>query len=468
MMRKYIILALAGCCGWPLITQAAQTTSAAVATPPISDTETLRYLSPAERTQWEEAAKQIIDGTGQVNDGKFYQSRTEDPNDVVKLDIADTHKKGDAMVKAGTALIKAGKAAEDKLRKIAMDKRDAAHQQAAATAAASFSAPTIQWPEAIQSLSEKLLGQLSDEKYTRLYFGGVYAFDEPKYASQPGLADQLRDQLRDQAKNALSSTPADHFTLGEDSGKLIIDYSARSSDAQSGVKAALIIGELLYETRNGYAAFSLRAIDLSNLHIVANQLVMLSVEPTMAKLLGLPAFRVMASRVAPASAEKAVAAATTDTKAADKPVDAPALATAINVNLQDPNDVLAAFKTPAYVFRLATSGHATTLENRFAALMVKSYFLDQQPNVAISDQDFLSMALPKDDGVDATASPADVNTAWLLPNVPDLNVASIDLDALTAQDLNKNASVKIGKITIQRTLPKLSLPSAQELRAAGY
>ena len=78
------------------------------------------------------------------------------------------------------------------------------------------------------------------------------------------------------------------------------------------------------------------------------------------------------------------------------------------------------------------------------------------------------MALPKDDGVDATASPADVNTAWLLPNVPDLNVASIDLDALTAQDLNKNASVKIGKITIQRTLPKLSLPSAQELRAAGY
>ena len=148
--------------------------------------------------------------------------------------------------------------------------------------------------------------------------------------------------------------------------------------------------------------------------------------------------------------------------------NAPALATAINVNLQDPNDVLAAFKTPAYVFRLATSGHATTLENRFAALMVKSYFLDQQPNVAISDQDFLSMALPKDDGVDATASPADVNTAWLLPNVPDLNVASIDLDALTAQDLNKNASVKIGKITIQRTLPKLSLPSAQELRAAGY
>ena len=473
MIRKYLTLVLAGCCLWTIggpATQAA--TVASSAAPNISDAETVRYLTQAEATQWNEAAQQIKDGEGKVSDGKFFQTRTEDPNDVVKLDIAATHKKGDTMVKDGTALIKTGKATQDKLRKAAIDRRDAAHAQAAATAAASFNATIAQWPEAISGMSGNVLGQLWDKKYTRIYFGGVYAFEEPKYAAKPDLSAQILSQLTklDQTKKTLNLASADSIKLGQDNGKLIINYPSRAADAQNGTKSALIVGEVLYETGNGYAAFSLRAIDLSNLHVVASQLMMLSVEPTMAKLLGLPAFRVMARREAPDTTAQPVAANAGDaTPVAAAPAAAPepAPAPAIIVNLQDPNDTLASFKNSNYVFRLATTGHANTLENRFTALLVKSYFHDLQPDVTISDQDFLTMALPADADADAAASPADVNTAWVLPNVSDLG-PSIELDALTARDLNKNAAVKIGKITIERALPKLLLPPAAQLRAAGY
>jgi hypothetical protein len=198
---------------------------------------------------------------------------------------------------------------------------------------------------------------------------------------------------------------------------------------------------------------------------------MLSVEPTMGNLLGLPAFRVLAHREAPPAPTPAADAAAGDQSAATAATPAPAPAApapAIIVNLQDPNDTLASFKNSSYVFRLATTGHANRLENRFAALLVKSYFHDLQPDIAISDQDFLALALPADSDAAASASPADVNTAWVLPNVSDLNVPTIELDALTARDLSKDASVKIGKITIERALPKLKLPSAAELRAGGY
>jgi len=473
MMRKYLTLVLAGCCGWPLFGHAAQTTTtASAAAPAISDVETVRYLSSADLTLWKEAAKKISDGEGKVSDGKFYQSRTEDPTSIVKLDIADTHKKGDAMVKEGNALIKDGKAEQDKLRKIAIAKRDAAHQQAAATGAASFGAPTGQWPEAIHDMSASILAELDEEKYTKLYFGGVYAFEEPKYEAKPELSAQLHDQLRllDQEKNLLSTQSTDGIKLAQENNKLIVSYPARSTEALNGTKSALIVGEVLYETHNGYAAFALRAIDLSNLHVVASQVMMLSVEPIMAKMLGLPAFRVMARREAPPAPVAAAPAGTSDAKPASKSA-APVVTVptpVVTVNLQDPNDTLASFKNSSFVFRLASSGHADTLENRFAALVVKAYFHDQLPQVTISDQDFLTMALPTDTDADAAASPADVNTAWVLPNVTDLNVPSIDLDSLTARDLNKNAAVKIGKITITRNLPKVSLPPADELRAAGY
>jgi hypothetical protein len=475
MMRKYLTLVLAGCCGWTLAGQAAQTTPAVTA-PAISDAETVRYLGSADLTLWNEAAKKIKDGEGKVSDGKFYQSRTEDPTSVVKLDIAETHKKGDTMVKDGTALIKDGKATQDKLRKIAADKRDSAHKQAAATAAANFSASIAQWPEAIQSMSAQVLGQLWDQKFTRIYFGGVYSFEEPKYVAQPDLSAQIRDQLRqfDQDKKTLATLPVDNLKLAQENGSLIVNFPARATEAQNGTKSAMIIGEVLYETRNGYAAFSLRAVDLANLHIIASQVMMLSVEPTMAKMLGLPAFRVMARRELPVVPDKttAVAAKPADAKAGTKAAAAPVVAgppPAIAVNLQDPNDTLASIKNASVVFRLSSAGHADTIENRFAALMVKAYFHDQQPEVAISDQDFLTMALSTENDGDAAANPADVNFAWVLPNVSDLNVSSIDLDPFVARDLNKkNTTVKIGKITIQRNLPKLSLPSAEELRVAGY
>jgi hypothetical protein len=465
MMRKYLTLVLAGCCGCTLVGQAAQ----APAAPAISDADAVRYLSGDDLAAWNAAAKKIADGQSEVDDGKLFQASVAGPNDVDKTDLADTHKKGDDMVKAGTALIKDGKATEDKLRKIAIAKRDEEHKQIAATAAADFTAAAGQWPEAIQSMSAKLLGRLWDQQYTRIYFGGVFAFEEPAYVAKPDLSAQLRDQLRllDTQKKTVEYPSADSLKVAQENGKLIVDYPERATNLQNGAKAALIIGEVLYETRDGYAAFSLRAVDLSNLHIVASQVMMLSVEPATAKLLGLPAFRVMARREAPPAPALGADGKPVDASSGgNSPPAAPPVA--ISVNLQDPNDTLASFKNSNYVFRLATSGHAKTLENRFAALMVKGYFVDQQPGISISDQDFLALALPADADGDAAASAADVNTAWVLPNVSDLNVPSIEIAPLVARDLQNNAQVNIGKLTIERTLPKLSIPSAEELRAAGY
>jgi hypothetical protein len=174
------------------------------------------------------------------------------------------------------------------------------------------------------------------------------------------------------------------------------------------------------------------------------------VDPSLGKLLGLPIYKSMSGRILP----------TVESKAAD-PV------TVITVNLQDPNDVMAEAKKATYAFRVGTEGHPDTLENRFGILLVKSYLSDQQKDLGLSDQDFLTMVLSPENPGDLSASPADVGAEWLLPDVSEFD-ASMELNSLKLHVLGNSAQHDVGKVTIERVLPRLSDPSADDLRAGGY
>jgi len=446
-MRKYLILFLAGVAGWALIGQAAQTPATTAAAPAISDQEALQHLDPAQTDDWNAAAKKITDGNDKIKQGNRDASAEPDPLSPVKPDMGPIHQKGAQELKEGRALLKDGTTAQDKLRKIAIANRDKSKVAAVATSSANLTVNAAQWPEAVHDLCGKLYASLGDLNYKRLYLADVYIFAEPKYEARPDLTTPLRAQFQslDKDKKLLAPPHDWAFKLGQESNHLVISYPDRAS--LSSTKSAVILGELLYESRNGYATLSLRAVDLANMRIVANQVVELSVEPTLGKLLGLPSFRVPAKRNAPA--------------AGDKP------ATALTLNALDPNDIFSSAKKTPYSFRLASTGRADTQENRFAFLLLKSYLLEKQAGVNVSDLDFLVLALAPEKPADLATVPTDVGGAWILPDVTDLS-PSVDLNPLRQRVYSGNTDKVVGKVTIKRDLPKLTLPSPDDLRAGGY
>ena len=456
-MRKYLLASLAILCGGTIIGHAATNGAPAAASgtakvPAIADKDVPRYLNSVQRTQWDADVQQVSDANAEITTGKRLLAIKADPSAAIKVDVDAEHKKGTTQVKEGQAKIKLANADMDKLRVVAVAKRDAVKSDAAATSAATLNVTLAQWPDVYASMCEKLYGALTDQNYKRVYLTDVYAFEEPIYVAKPGLTDQIREQFLklDKGKNMLSGSHDWAFKLGQENGKLILSYPDRAYVQQGNTKAALIVGEVLYESHDGYAAVDLRAVDLGTMRIVANQITMLSVEPSLGKQLGLASYKSMSKRIVP----------TAESKAADPVV-------AISVNLQDPNDIFSSAKKASYSFRVGTLGHVDTLENRFGLLLLKSYLRDQQSDLNLSDQDFLSMIFSPEKPGDLSASPADVGAEWLLPDIADLS-PSIELNALKLHVLGGNSNRDVGKITVERDLPKLTDPSAADLRAGGY
>lgn len=453
-MRKYLIATLVILSGATCVGHAATSPAVASGTsakPTISDKEVVRYLtqvSQKDLAEWNQNVQDIADANREMQEGKKDQAAKADPNAVFKTDLTAQHAKGTQEMKEATAKLKLLNADQDRLRQIAIAKREEDKSGVAATEAATLAVTTGQWPDVYASMCDKVLGSLADQNYKQIYLAGVYAFEEPAYVAKPDLTAQVRQEILkfDKNKSFKDST----FTLGQDDGKLIISYPDRAFVQAGNTKAALIVGEVLYESHNGYAAVDLRAVDLSNMHIVANQIMMLSVDPSLGKALGLAIYKNMSKRIAPTPDSTDVQPAKT-----------------ITVHLDDPNNVIADAKKVSFAFRVGTQGHPDTLENRFAILMLKSYFRDQQGDLGLSDQDFLSMVLPPDKPGDLAASPADVGGEWLVPDVADFD-ANMELPPLKLHILDNNSNHEVGKISITRDLPRLDNPSADDLRAGGY
>jgi hypothetical protein len=468
MTRKIISLLILCGGGALLLAPALPAQSGAgstASTPSLPDDTLYRYLTQPQRDQWDAAKQSISDANDKIQNGNFLLSRQLDPTSSIDTGVAQAHIDGKKMVTDGNAAIKAANKILAALRIQALANYNNVHQAAQAEAGAIYSTATTQWPDAAQDMSDKVLNALWTQGYQRIYLAGIYAYATPKYALKADLTSRVSQNLAstDADKKTFVANHDWTFHLGQDGSSLIIDYPDRAAVQQGGVKAAMIVGELLVEPVTGYAAYSLRAVDLSNWHIVANETRMLSVEPTLGKLLGLPAYRVPSMRILPAAAAPALAA-----NATAAPAAAPTGSSgSVTVSLQDPNGIFLGFKQAArpYIFRVADG--TNTIENRFATLAFKAY-LSSQTSLIVTDYDFLRLALTPESGVDLTSPGAGAaNVAWLLGNVADFSSPTLDL-VLQAENLASKADVNVGKIEIQRTLPKLSAPSVEDLKAGGY
>ncbi len=461
-MRKYLIILLAGISGWALIGQAAQTSptgasgtskpGTAATPPPISDVDAQHYLKGQDLTDFLAAIKEISDGQAKMEQGTKDQNAKPDTNSITPVDVTALKTKGTAELKEGRAMVKEGQSKKDALIKTALANKDISNKNIQTTDAAKLQIATGQWPDVIHGMVAKLLTDVWNKTYKRVYLADVYAFAEPNYVAVPDLSDQVRQQIVQLDKDKKTFIVHDwSFKVGQENGHQVIAFPDRATALQGGGKAVVIVGEVLDEIRNGYALVSLRAVDLGNMRIISSQVAMLSVEPTLGKFLGLPAFRVLAKRNA--------------SVAGDKPADQPLIA--VNMNLQDPTDIFSASKKTGYSFRVATAGHPDTLENRFALLMLKCYLLDQQSGINLSDEDFIVMAFSAEKPGDAAGVAADVGGVWTLPNLDSLS-DSIELNPLKQRVFSSNVEKTVGKATIERDLPKLTPPSPEDLRAGGY
>jgi hypothetical protein len=433
------------------------TTAVHAATNTVPDAEVPRYLTPQQVTQWNDAQKKFAQASADLIKGQKLATETADEGTLVKPDLTADHAKGNAMVKdANTAKNEANRTLNT-LRRAAADNRNKSRSASQLTADTTFEVATGQWPEAVITLSKNVFTTLNDQKYKHVYLAGIYSLEKDgKYAAKPDLAAQVRQQLSAADKNkTLAPKGEGLFKLGQENGKLFLSYPERAADQAGNAKSAVVVGEILFESRSGYAAVSLRAVDLSTMRVVASNVMMLSVESTFGKMLGLRLTDVASKRIAPATSDKT---------SKDKDDETPP---PVSVNLQDPDDYLSKAKQLKTSLGLASVSHPDALPNRFAILMLKSYFLSEQKDLKTSDIDFLTLALP-DEKPDVTATvPADLSGVWILPNVDSLS-ASIVLDPLKARDLATGTETTVGKLTITRNLPKLDLPKTEELKAAGY
>ncbi|HTB63367.1 MAG TPA: hypothetical protein VK737_07230 [Opitutales bacterium] len=460
-MRTYpIFLLTALACGsaLTLTTHAATTPAAASASgtakgPNISDKDALKYLDAANQKFYNQDLSLLADGNQKITEGKKKAAMKPDPNNPMgNADIATKNQEGQAEIKEGNAEVKQANTDLVKLRQLAVDNMAKAKANAALTSAANLIVTSSQWPDVIADMTGKVLSSLADQKYQEVYLDNVYVYSGTDYTPNAALTKQVQAQLlkADKTSNILKGNHDWSFKIGQDKSKLIISFPERTRIMGDNVKAAIVLGEVLYETHSGYAAVSLRAVDATNMHILANQVMILSVEPTMAKLMDVPIYKVLAKRNAPGPD--------------GKPMDP---VTAITANLNDPKDVLDLAKKKTFAYRIRTAGDPSTLENRFASLMLKSYFLQQQSDLALTDQDFLTLALTPEKAEDASAKAADVGGEWVLPNVDSLD-DSMEINGLKLHMTAGGPDSDMGAFTIKRDLPKLTLPSAEDLRLGGY
>jgi hypothetical protein len=474
MIRYFSKFMLASLCGLtlpalPVLAQSAAAPAKAPAAPVLTDAEVPRYLTFAQHIQWDAAQKQVTDGQSMIDNGNWLLGRTQAKDDTVDSGIKEAHAAGQTQVTDGTAMLAQGQQALDALRQIAQ-KASVVAQAVAAAGKLQLVLPVAQWPDVYQRMSGDLMKSLWAAGYTQIYLDDVYSFEKTQYVSKPALTEQVREALvlADGNRSTLVPQAAASIKVTHLGDNLVIDFPDRSSTTQS--QSAVVVGEMI-ETANGYAYFSLRAVDLASGKILHNELALLSVEPTLGKALGLVAYQVPAERVVPAATPVVPAGPATPAVNPLVPAaPAPAVADtgSATITLLDNNGILATFKAAPhpYTFRADSDGTNNTLENRLALLFLKS-LLTEKSSLTVTDYDFLAEALPADNPADRLASPAGVNASWTLTNAHDLNSPTTVL-MLKARNLASSNEVSVGKFVIATALKPLTPPSPDQLMAAGY
>lgn len=369
--------------------------------PALSDAAVPQYLSLAEVREWERAQEQLRLGRSQIATGDWLMNR---PPSALRSpqDIAKDKDEGKRQKDEGELRVEAAEKVLDGLRARA----------AAAAVGSVVQTEAVNYPmevgpvtlgKGLMANTEKLLFDLWNEGYGRLYFGGAYimdtADDDPVFLADPILNSEFRRIIGrlDGNRFTFVNDESIEFRLNTRQNRTIIDFPDRGQVLRH-FKAAYIVAELVYDSQADSAMLFLRGIDLSSMTVVAARLVVLTVNDDIRKLVGLDeaAPATASTEATPAADASATGAAgaekTTDTEA-EAGAQSAEIAKRLAVQLRDDKNFLQRVSASgtSYIFTIEYKGDLTGFNGRTASMISKMLLLDNK--LQVSDADFLPMVM---------------------------------------------------------------------------
>ncbi len=404
--------------------------------PALSDRQVLRYLSTAETLEWERAQEQLKAGQSQVETGTRLMNRP--PSMLSSSEqVAQDKKAGAEQVALGEATIAQANKVLDGLRAKAAEEKAGTKvvKHEPVTIPMEYSATTLD--DGLMPTTEKLLFQLWNQGYSRIYLDQAYVIDtadkNPIYLSDPLLTKELRGIIArlDGNRFTFVNDEAIQFKLVQEGGHSYIDFPDREPILRN-FKSVLVLAEIVYDSRMESALLSLRGIDLKSDIVVASELISLVVDDSVRTMVpkAEPA-ETAQNKAAPASKdtthptevaegetpapapvkEEAPVESTAPESVAEQPVSPASITKRLAVQLKDNNNFLArvsASGTP-YVFTFEYVGDAKGFNSRAASMISKVILLSQ--NLNVSDDDFLVLALGQGD-VEPDSTTGHTNALW--------------------------------------------------------
>ncbi|MGF1449966.1 MAG: hypothetical protein ACFB20_11175 [Opitutales bacterium] len=378
--------------------------------PPITDAQVPALLSVDERRLWQQALARIEEGKDDIDSGQWMLSRKS--SDVgFQRDLRRVHEGGREKIAQGEAKIAQ---AEERLTALRLSARQryALALQARKPIAYSFQVPSAAWGATHQTLLQRVLTETWEQGYARILFGGHHVLDTEGYYRPARLNQQAQQLIRTVDADRFTYAPVDPSTLnlGADRSRLVVQFPD-SGQTLSGRRAALLIGEMLPFAGGDKYLFSIRAIDLESLQIVASGERILLTDESLEQILAREAVVEPepsdAETVADASAD---ATAGDETEVAAAPVEEPApspsaetLPAAMEVTLNDLKRFIERLeRTPNNDWKFGLSfdqnGHVLPFRDKRRAILIAKLLLLSNGGPPITDTDFLVSVLPQAGG----------------------------------------------------------------------
>lgn len=409
--------------------------------PQLSDREVVALLSTSEVLQWEAAQEQLKAGKSQVDSGNRLINR---PPSALRRpeEVAQDRADGKQMVTRGEQAIAAAQARLDRLRQIAIAKAQAAPDIKEEDTTINLELSPSPLSDAIPTLTETLLFDIWGQGYGRIYLDGVYAIntgDElPFFIMDSAITENLRQVISrlDGTRFTFVADPDLKFTLGLRAGHAVIDFPGRDQVMRH-YKSVLVYGELAYDPGQALALFSIRAIDLSSMRIVASELTSVYVDNELRN-----------------------AFLNSEEPSAD---DAPDQieAKALHVRLVEKNSFLQrlALSNTPFLFSINYIGDTSGIDCLSASMISKSILLDAK--VPLLDTDFVKTVMTRTEASADTEINDRTNAIWKLTPLSSSRSgkAAFDVEAVSLLR-DTPSSVPVGLMEVHRIAVDVPQPPA--------
>lgn len=426
----------------------------AVATPQISDREVVPLLTTSEVLEWERAKELEKTAQSQIATGERLINR---PPSFLKTpaEHAEEKEAGKTMVEEGKANLARASEILDRLRQhaTALQASDVMKDD---TVVYPFEFSPEVLDDAIFNTVEKLLFNLWNNGYGRIYFGGAYfmdtASDLPVFIQDPILsAEMRRDIIRlDGTRFTFVGDEDTVFSLKTDRGRTVIDFPERSQILRH-FKSAFIIAELIYDSRTKSALLSMRAIDLTSMNLASAELAVIAIDDKLLQLVAANAVADMDASESETAVEDKVASTKTVHAAAnneptEKGEDGDPASTEMDellkpkiiykrfaVQMKDNKNFLKRVSDSEnpFIFSFKYLGDTKGFESRAASMISKMILLQNSLNVA--ETDFLPLILQYSEGEAGTEMLDMSNAIWKVTPLSSgrSGVVAYDIEAIS-------------------------------------